>query len=133
METLDELRNPTSTTDGPSESALQAQQIAALAQQLSDTQRMLAISQAQLPVFNRWAGIAHGGMALPGTASDTYTVRAQGGEVISKPGSGTNIVVYLGDREVTDIVGVEIDGKLQKVAQRATPAGGVAGRRAAYK
>jgi TP901 family phage tail tape measure protein len=133
METLDELRNPTSTTDGPSESALQAQQIAALAQQLSDTQRMLAISQAQLPVFNRWAGIAHSGMVLPGTASDTYTIRAQGGEVISNGGGPANITVYLGDREVTDIVGVEIDGKLQKVAQRATPAGGVAGRRAAYK
>jgi methyl-accepting chemotaxis protein len=132
------LRSFGESTASIPDTAAAAEAVANPAQEIQDQidrdwQRMYAVSQAQLPVFNRWMGVAHSGMVLPGTASDTYNIRAQGGEVISKPGSGTNIVVYLGDREVTDIVGVEIDGKLQKVAQRATPAGGVAGRRAAYK
>jgi TP901 family phage tail tape measure protein len=105
-----------------------------LSQQLTEARSMYAVSQAQLPVFQRWAGVAHNGMVLPGTASNTYTLRAQGGEVVSPAGGGpTHITVYIGDREITDIAAVEVNGQLQKVAERSTPVGGVAGRRATYK
>jgi hypothetical protein len=115
-----------------------------MAEQLAGVRRELALSQSQYGVFGQLgmvpalaAGgkIGAGGWALVGEQGPELAHLPSGAQVYPSSESQAmvqpvNVRVFIGDQELTDIVRVETDDRLTQLASRATPRGGVAGRKA---
>jgi TP901 family phage tail tape measure protein len=109
-----------------------------------DLARQLAISQAQYSVFANFPAFAKGGTmgstgwALVGERGPELAHLPSGTRVHSNeqsqgmlsPVINTEVRVFVGDKEITDIVRVEQSKQLDEVGRRATARGGVIGRKA---
>jgi hypothetical protein len=116
------------------------------AELLAEARRSLALSQAQYGVFSQLGMIPamatggkvlSGGWALVGEQGPELARLPSGSQVYPNSESRSmmepqpvNVRVFIGNQELTDIVRVETDDRLTKLASRATPRGGVAGRKA---
>jgi hypothetical protein len=104
-----------------SESSRDSELLALMREQLSATQRNLAISQAQMPIFQQFLPRYHTGGVIPGAGE--VPIMAQAGEGVftrdQMAAMGTsnpqNITVIIEDGAVdSDRIRVEVDGVLAK-------------------
>jgi hypothetical protein len=112
---LDSLK---STTSAPSE--LDSARLAFALEQLADANRLNALYRAQAPVFSGFFG---NGGSIPAGAFGIAGER--GPEIVTGPATVTptsgpiNVQVFVGDREITDIVDVRVQQNNAAIAKKA--------------